>query len=115
MEGERLLGPATDGSTDRKVKLPGGEFRMGIDDVGFPEDGEGPIRTADRNPFYGYAVTNAVFLQFVRDTGYMTEAEEFGWSFVFGISSRVRTKTRPRRRRGHADGSRSRPPTGSGR
>lgn len=59
------------------VKLPGGEFRMGIDDVGFPEDGEGLIRTVDRNPFYVdlYAVTNAEFLQFVRDTGDMTEAE----------------------------------------
>lgn len=50
---------------------------MGIDDVGFPEDGEGLIRTVDRNPFYVdlYAVTNAEFLQFVRDTGDMTEAE----------------------------------------
>jgi formylglycine-generating enzyme required for sulfatase activity len=55
------------------------------DDVGFPEDGEGPARTVDVDAFAidRHAVTNAEFLQFVRDTGYTTDAERFGWSFVF--------------------------------
>jgi sulfatase modifying factor 1 len=71
---------------DRMVKLPGGTFTMGTDDdIGFPEDGENPTREVTIDPFYidQHAVTNAEFLQFVRDTGYTTEAEEFGWSFVF--------------------------------
>lgn len=77
---------AHEANTDRMVKLPGGEFEMGTDsDVGFPEDGEGPVRSVTVDSFYigKYAVTNAEFLQFVRDTGYTTDAEEFGWSFVF--------------------------------
>jgi formylglycine-generating enzyme required for sulfatase activity len=86
--GEAAEGPATatDADTERMVRIPGGEFRMGTDeDVGFPEDGEGPARTVELDPFYidRHAVTNAEFLKFVRDTGYTTEAEEYGWSFVF--------------------------------
>ena len=29
------------------------------------------------------AITNATFARFVKETGYVTEAERFGWSFVF--------------------------------
>lgn len=55
------------------------------DDAGFPEDGEGPAREVRVRPFYidACAVTNARFARFVRATGYRTEAEAFGWSFVF--------------------------------
>ncbi len=70
----------------RMIELPGGTFLMGTDTVeGFPQDGEGPVRAVtldafaiDRTP-----VTNQVFAQFVAATGYKTEAERFGWSFVF--------------------------------
>jgi len=75
-----------DDAPDRMVEIPGGTFRMGTDsDVGFPADGEGPARDVTVDSFYldRHAVTNAEFLTFVRDTGYTTEAEEFGWSFVF--------------------------------
>ena len=68
------------------VTLESGTFRMGTDSrVGFPQDGEGPVRTVELDPFYidTNAVTNREFLRFVKDTGYRTEAEEFGWSFVF--------------------------------
>ncbi len=68
------------------VRLDGGTFTMGTDsDVGFPEDGEGPAREITVDPFYvdKFAVTNAQFLEFVRETGYTTDAERFGWSFVF--------------------------------
>jgi len=80
--------PATenDDRTKAMVRLDGGTFTMGTDsDVGFPQDGEGPTREVAVNPFYvdKFAVTNAQFLEFVRDTGYTTDAERFGWSFVF--------------------------------
>jgi formylglycine-generating enzyme required for sulfatase activity len=51
----------------------------------FPLDGEGPQRKVGLSEFSisCYAVTNAQFADFVRDTGYLTDAERFGWSFVF--------------------------------
>ena len=66
--------------------LPGGEFLMGTDDAeGFPEDGEGPVRAVRLRPFAIdlTAVTNAEFARFTQATGYRTEAERIGWSFVF--------------------------------
>ena len=68
------------------VRIPGGIFLMGTDDdTGFPADGEGPIREVDVSPFFmdETAVTNAQFGRFVRQTRYRTEAERYGWSFVF--------------------------------
>lgn len=59
---------------------------MGTDDeVGFPDDGEGPQRSVRIGPFHleTAAVTNAEFEKFVKATRYKTEAEQFGWSFVF--------------------------------
>lgn len=75
--------------TKNKVKmvyLPGGEFLMGTDDQeGFPADGEGPVRKVRVNPFYidSHTVSNSEFDKFIKETGYQTEAERFGWSFVF--------------------------------
>ena len=74
------------GSTDDMAELPGGAFLMGTEDrSGFPADGEGPIRSVTIDPFWidRYAVTNEVFSRFVAATQYQTEAERFGWSFVF--------------------------------
>ena len=68
------------------VALDGGEFLMGTDDPqGFPADGEGPVRAVTLRPFAlaRHAVTVAEFAAFVAATGYVTEAERFGWSFVF--------------------------------
>ena len=68
------------------VALPGGTFRMGTDDgQGFPSDGEGPVREVTVRGFLvdRCAVSNDDFAGFVDDTGYATEAERFGWSFVF--------------------------------
>lgn len=70
------------------VLLPGGTFRMGTDAAeGFPADGEGPSREVTVSPFYlsPHAVTNLEFARFVEETGYATEAERFGWSFVFHL------------------------------
>ena len=68
------------------VHIPGGRFLMGTDDsVGFAADGEGPVREIEVSPFLidDTAVTNAQFGRFVRQTRYKTEAERYGWSFVF--------------------------------
>ncbi|EGL18685.1 MULTISPECIES: formylglycine-generating enzyme family protein [unclassified Paenibacillus] len=68
------------------ILLPGGSFDMGTEDgEGFPADGEGPVHEVHLKPFYvdPHAVSNAQFREFARQTGYVTEAERFGWSFVF--------------------------------
>jgi formylglycine-generating enzyme required for sulfatase activity len=69
------------------VKLDGGVFRMGTDDPeGFPADGEGPVREIELDPFWidPLAVTNQRFAEFVEASSHVTDAERFGWSFVFG-------------------------------
>jgi sulfatase modifying factor 1 len=67
------------------VRLGGSSFLMGTEDAGFPADGEGPVRAVELSPFWidRHAVSNARFAEFVGETGYSTEAERFGWSFVF--------------------------------
>lgn len=86
VDGERAT-VHSDSNVDM-VYLSGGEFTMGTDDRdGFPADGEGPARKVSVDPFYmdKYAVTNRQFAAFIRATGYKTEAERFGWSFVFHL------------------------------
>lgn len=76
-----------DGPTDAMALLTGGEFLMGTDDLdGFPADGEGPVRAVSVRPFYidQFAVSNEQFTAFADATGYRSDAERFGWSFVFG-------------------------------
>ncbi|WP_328499029.1 formylglycine-generating enzyme family protein [Streptomyces sp. NBC_00414] len=76
------------GDRDRAASVPldGGSFLMGTRDTdGFPDDGEGPVREVVLSPFRidACAVTNDRFARFVEATGHLTEAERFGWSFVF--------------------------------
>jgi sulfatase modifying factor 1 len=79
------------------ISLAGGRFLMGTDYAqGFPLDGEGPVRSVVLSPFDidETPVTNEAFVSFVEATGYVTEAERFGWSFVFWAQipkSRFRT------------------------
>ncbi|WP_206098530.1 formylglycine-generating enzyme family protein [Paenibacillus montanisoli] len=80
---------------DHMVLIPAGEFLMGTDDAeGFPQDGEGPIRSVKLDAFYisRYAVTNEQFQAFVEATGYVTEAEKFGWSYVFHLLASEQAK-----------------------
>jgi formylglycine-generating enzyme len=68
------------------VQLPGAEFLMGnVGAHSYPADGEGPVRRVRVDPFWidARAVSNADFSEFVKKTGHETEAERFGWSFVF--------------------------------
>jgi formylglycine-generating enzyme required for sulfatase activity len=50
------------------------------------------------------AVSNTEFAEFVAATGYVTEAERFGWSFVFGglLPDNFRRPARSPPRRGGA-------------
>ncbi len=60
---------------------------MGTDeDIGYRADGEGPARHVMLAPFRisATAVSNAEFAAFVAATEHRTEAERYGWSFVFG-------------------------------
>jgi formylglycine-generating enzyme required for sulfatase activity len=61
-------------------------FLMGTDyERAFPDDGEGPVREVQVSAFRVDAtpVTNEMFSGFIADTKYQTEAEVYGWSFVF--------------------------------
>jgi formylglycine-generating enzyme required for sulfatase activity len=77
---------ATRGSAEGMAKLEGGPFLMGTETAeGFPADGEGPVREVRLDPFYidVHPVSNRDFRAFAAGTEYRTEAERFGWSFVF--------------------------------
>ncbi|GAA4432114.1 formylglycine-generating enzyme family protein [Georgenia halophila] len=84
-------GPTDDASrhTVEQVALPGGVFRMGdAHGDGHPGDGEGTVHEVELEPFTidATSVTNADFARFVADTGYRTEAEQFGFSAVFHLA-----------------------------
>ena len=73
-------------STKGMILIPEDEFLMGTQDgEGYHSDGEGPVRRVRLDSYYidVCAVTNTQFAQFVKSTSYKTEAETFGWSFVF--------------------------------
>lgn len=83
------VGPTSEviSDLDQMIALPGGEFMMGSEDpLSYPADGEGPVRGVTVSPFLidPCAVTNEQFAAFADATGYETDAERFGWSFVFG-------------------------------
>ena len=68
------------------VLVPAGSFWMGSDDrFAYPEDGESPVKEVELGEFWidACSVTNEGFAAFVDETGYETEAERFGWTFVF--------------------------------
>jgi formylglycine-generating enzyme len=81
-----MSGPARPDARRPMTSLPGGCFLMGTDyKGGFPADGEGPVRPVTVSAFDidTFPVTNEDFAAFAAATGYRTEAERFGWSFVF--------------------------------
>lgn len=66
--------------------VPEQTYQMGTDsDAGMTDDNEGPTIEVELPAFYisETTVTNAAFHRFVLDTGYITEAERLGTSFVF--------------------------------
>jgi sulfatase modifying factor 1 len=67
------------------VLILGGQTFVGTSKPGIPHDGEDPLRKARVKPFRigTTAVSNTEFKAFIDSTGFVTEAERFGWSFVF--------------------------------
>lgn len=70
---------------ERIVWIDGGESQIGTDRPEIKADGEAPSRKLRLKP-YGIAtttVTNRDFATFIEMTGYKTDAEKIGWSYVF--------------------------------
>lgn len=72
---------------DQMSLIPGGKYFVGTNEPIFEGDHEGPEREVELEKFYldKYEVSNSEFAKFVKKTGYKTEAETFGDSFVFKI------------------------------
>ncbi|XP_077775367.1 inactive C-alpha-formylglycine-generating enzyme 2 isoform X2 [Podarcis muralis] len=77
-----LAGSSSQQPDDSVVRLSGGVFQIG---AGFLDGKEGDGAFKKVKPFLmdKYPVTNKDFREFVRDQKYKTEAEQYGWSFVF--------------------------------
>lgn len=60
--------------------IPGGEYRIGTDKPVFKSDRESPERLIKQQSFWmdKYEVSNSDFRHFIKETGYVTEAETFG-------------------------------------
>lgn len=68
------------------IYIPGGEYEIGTDEqIGSFYDLERPKTKVQIEPFYidETTVTNEEFMKFVNETGYITDAEKYGWSYVF--------------------------------
>ncbi|MCB9944901.1 MAG: formylglycine-generating enzyme family protein [Geminicoccaceae bacterium] len=67
------------------MRIGGGRVAVGTRKPMFPGDGEGPPRFVRIRDFFieDVTVTNRRFASFVDETGYETDSERFGWSFVF--------------------------------
>lgn len=69
----------------KMIRIDTGTYHIGTNKPVFVADGEGPRREVTLNSFYmdKFEVSNEEFDAFVTATGYTTEAEGFGDSFVF--------------------------------
>ncbi|MEV7606012.1 formylglycine-generating enzyme family protein [Paenarthrobacter sp. NPDC089322] len=77
----------------RDVRVSAGWFAMGdAFGEGYPGDGESPVHQVRVDSFSidTTTVTNAMYAAFVADSGYRTEAEQFGSSAVFHLLSTAR-------------------------
>lgn len=90
--------PRTRADRREVVWVDAGDAVVGTERPLLQVDGEGPVRKVRLRPFGidRHAVSNERFAAFVADTGYVTEAERFGWSFVFkGFLSPALLRTLP--------------------
>jgi formylglycine-generating enzyme required for sulfatase activity len=67
------------------TSVAGGPFLIGTDQPGIADDGEGPARLIDVASFRiaRCAVSVELFDRFASESGYVTDAERLGWSYVF--------------------------------
>ena len=82
-----------------QVPIPAGTFAMGDPfGEGYASDGETPVHDVRLEAFRMDAttVTNAQFATFVKDTGHLTGAEEFGVSAVFHLAWQRNTARKER-------------------
>lgn len=68
--------------------IQGTTFEMGTNKPIFESDHESPLRNVTVESFYldKYEVSNQNFYDFIKETGYKTEAEIFGDSFLFEMA-----------------------------
>ena len=82
-----------------QVRIPAGRFAMGdAFGEGYAGDGESPVHEVRLDGFAMDAttVTNAQFATFVKETGHLTGAEEFGLSAVFHLAWQANPDRRER-------------------
>ena len=74
-----------DGIDPAKVEIPEGRSFIGTNTPYHDIDEESPLRPHKQKRLLmdAYTVTNGQFTEFVQETGYITEAERLGDSFVF--------------------------------
>jgi len=74
----------TKGIQPKVLKIKGGNFFMGTNQQFLPQDREGPEREVTVKDFEmdAYEVSVGQFAEFVAKTSYVSEAENFTWSFV---------------------------------
>lgn len=86
-------------AAEEMLHIPGGKLLMGTN-AADGRDGESPAREVEVRPFWvdRHPVTNSQFREFVRAEKYKTEAETFGWSFVFEdfVSEELKNKVTQR-------------------
>jgi formylglycine-generating enzyme len=83
--------PRSGARTQGMVPVPGGRLLMGDPfSEGYPDDGETPVHEVDLASFLVDAtqVTNAQFATFVKETGWVTDAEDLGIGAVFHLALR---------------------------
>jgi formylglycine-generating enzyme required for sulfatase activity len=82
----RATPPVADGERPaRLVRIEPAMATVGTDRPFVTADGEGPVRRVRLKAFLidPFAVTNAWYARFIARTGWVTDAERFGFSFVF--------------------------------
>lgn len=86
--GSSSVGPGAGTRVPDLIDVPAGTFTMGTDEpTRWPADGEGPAREVALSAYRigRTTVTNDHYAAFVDATGHETDAERYGWSFVFHL------------------------------